>query len=169
VQGLEAAALNASVGATGNHWTHVTGSSGTSWISDYIYNTGPYTMNIAIGAAGTTGTYPITVRYCGDGEVGTSRLFNLTITPGGVPGDYNGNGAVDAADYVLWRNSGPLQNEVDAPGTVNAADYSAWRARFGNVTGSGAVFELTAVPEASSLFLAAIGLLSMTAWRRRTR
>ena len=38
----------------------------------------------------------------------------------GVPGDYNGNFVVDAADYVLWRKGGPLQNEVDTPGTVNA-------------------------------------------------
>ena len=26
-----------------------------------------------------------------------------TDPPVGVPGDYNGNGTVDAADYVLWR------------------------------------------------------------------
>ena len=32
--------------------------------------------------------------------------------PPGVPGDYNDNGIVDAADYVLWRNGGPLENEV---------------------------------------------------------
>ena len=46
--------------------------------------------------------------------------------------DYNSNGYVDAADYVLWRNGGPLSNEVDTPGTVTAADYTEWRARFGN-------------------------------------
>ena len=39
--------------------------------------------------------------------------IDYTILPGGVPGDYNGNGVVDMADYVLWRNGGPLQNEVD--------------------------------------------------------
>jgi len=46
--------------------------------------------------------------------------------------DYNSNGYVDAADYVLWRKGGPLANEVDTPGTVNAADYTEWRKRFGN-------------------------------------
>ncbi len=38
------------------------------------------------------------------------------------PGDYNSNGVVDAADYVVWRkNNQP------------ASDYTQWRANFGNV------------------------------------
>lgn len=63
-------------------------------------------------------------------------------------GDYNNNGVVDAADYVLWRNGGPLQNEVDTPGTVDAADYTAWRARFGNTSGLG--LDAAQVPEPTS-------------------
>src|SRR3954468_9066969 len=50
---------------------------------------------------------------------GTARLDYDQITglaPVSVQGDYNNNGVVDAADYVLWRNGGPLQNEVDTPG-----------------------------------------------------
>ncbi len=67
-----------------------------------------------------------------------------------VPGDYNGNGLVDAADYVLWRKGGPLQNEVDTPGTVNAADYTAWRARFGNSTAASGLGDAgMSVPEPS--------------------
>lgn len=69
------------------------------------------------------------------------------FTPVGVPGDYNNNGVVDAADYVLWRNGGPLQNEVDTPGVVNAADYAAWRSRLGNTSGSGAGIGSASVPE----------------------
>lgn len=168
VQGLEAAALNASVGATGNHWTHASGSRGTSWISDYIFGTGPYTMDVAIGAAGTVGTYPITAMYVGDGPRGKSTSFNLTITPAGVPGDYNSNGTVDAADYVLWRNGGPLQNEVDAAGTVNAADYTAWRARFGNAAGSGVSYSIAAVPEPSTVLLVLLStVVTMLSIRRR--
>lgn len=77
-------------------------------------------------------------------------------TAPGVPGDYNGNNVVDAADYVLWRNGGPLANEVDVPGTINAADYAAWRVRFGNTSGSGVTVPLnvgTQVPEPGSLLL----------------
>jgi hypothetical protein len=46
-------------------------------------------------------------------------------------GDYNKNSVVDASDFVLWRNGGPLVNEVVTPGTVDSGDYTAWRARFG--------------------------------------
>lgn len=75
----------------------------------------------------------------------------------GVPGDYNGNGSVDAADYVLWRNGGPLQNEVDTAGTVNAADYAEWRARFGNTSGTGSALVAGSVPEPTSVMLLLLG------------
>ena len=52
------------------------------------------------------------------------------VTPG-VPGDYNGDGNVNGADYVLWRNGGPLANEVNDRTVLNVADYNAWRGRFG--------------------------------------
>jgi hypothetical protein len=74
--------------------------------------------------------------------------------PEGVPGDYNDNGAVDAADYVAWRNGGPLQNEVAGvtPGQVTADDYAAWRARFGNTSpaAAGLAAQGVAVPEPST-------------------
>ena len=90
--------------------------------------------------------YPITYYY-------DSIRFTTPVV--GIQGDYNNNGVVDAADYVLWREGGPLQNEVDMPGTVDAADYDAWRARFGNNSGAGAG---GAVPEPAVgmlLFIAA--------------
>jgi hypothetical protein len=93
----------------------------------------------------------------------------------GVPGDYNNNGTVDTADYVLWRKGGPLQNEVDNPGTVNAADYTEWRSRFGNTgagTGNGNLLRgpLAAnVPEPAALWVALIGLAGSLGIRSRRR
>jgi hypothetical protein len=84
------------------------------------------------------------------------RSIEITgpATPG-VPGDYNDNGSVDAADYVLWRNGGPLQNEVPGvtPGEVTAEDYAAWRARVGHASAGSAGGQLQAasVPEPGSL------------------
>jgi hypothetical protein len=100
-------------------------------------------------------------------------IRSLEITgaaPPGVPGDYNGNGVVDAADYVLWRKGGSLQNEVDTPGTVNAADYTAWRARFGNTSGAGSELSGSAVPEPDTLVLLVAGGIGVVPlWFRRSR
>jgi hypothetical protein len=76
-----------------------------------------------------------------------------------VLGDYNGNGEVDAADYVVWRK---MLNQSVTPGSgadgtgpggtpdgvVNDLDYSFWRSRFGSTSAAGsAASEATAVPE----------------------
>jgi hypothetical protein len=84
----------------------------------------------------------------------------ITEVSEGVPGDYNGNGKVDTADYILWRKGGPLQNEVDTPGTVNAADYTEWRARFGNpeIIGTGLQGGNAAVPEPATVLLVVTAL-----------
>jgi hypothetical protein len=45
-------------------------------------------------------------------------------------GDYNGDGKVDAADYVVWRKT---------PATYfgSPTGYNVWRSNFGNPPGSG--------------------------------
>jgi hypothetical protein len=91
--------------------------------------------------------------------------FRVGRFPAGVPGDYDGNGAVDAADYVVWRNGGPLVNEVADPGTVSAADYAEWRARFGNTSGSGS--GVTAVPEPAGWLLLLTFASHAFGWRKR--
>jgi hypothetical protein len=99
---------------------------------------------------------------------------NLSITlanPPIVPGDYNGNGVVDAPDYVLWRKGGPLQNEVDNPGIVDVGDFTAWRGLFGNTSGSGSGSGLgsgsSAVPEPATLaMLSAASAALLLGWRK---
>ncbi len=64
------------------------------------------------------------LRYIGDflEELPIARL---------VPGDFNNNGTVDAADYILWRKKnggGALPNDGGiTPGVTNSADYTYWR------------------------------------------
>jgi len=95
------------------------------------------------------------------------------LVPGGLPGDYNGNDAIDAADYTVWRDavtaaSASLLNDP-TPGVVDESDFVYWRDHFGESlsmgSGSGVSRhgELIAVPEPSSemLLLAAIAVLVM--------
>ncbi len=53
-----------------------------------------------------------------------------------LPGDYNQDGVVDAADYVLWRDTlgqqaAGLAADGNNNGSVDSADYDVWRANFG--------------------------------------
>jgi hypothetical protein len=107
-----------------------------------------------------------TQRFDVVGEGRRDGALALYAPPAGIPGDYNNSGAVDAADYVLWRNGGPLQNEVADVGTVSPQDYTEWRARFGNAS-AGAGLGAGEVPEpaAWSLTLAAMSVLAL----RRTK
>jgi hypothetical protein len=99
-------------------------------------------------------------------RIGTTWQDVTPAASAGVPGDYNGNGMVDAADYVMWRKGGPLLNEVDAPGTVNAQDYTEWRSRFGN-SGSGTGLGSTAVPEPASLVFVGCVIVGLALARNR--
>ena len=85
----------------------------------------------------------------------TFFIADAGLAAAGVPGDYNNNGVVDAADYVLWRNGGPLQNDA-TPG-VQPGDYDVWRAHFGQTAGSGAGGSANAaVPEPATVLLLAM-------------
>ena len=129
----------------------------------------------SLNGVAPAGTASVRVSVGGEGMFNSSlnpqSLFFddmslIQTLPGGVQGDYNGNGIVDAADYVLWRNGGPLQNEVNTPGVVDASDYTAWRARFGNTSGSGSLTG-AAVPEPATFGLLILALTCCFAARGR--
>jgi hypothetical protein len=100
--------------------------------------------------------------------------------------DFNLDGTVDAADYVVWRKSlDQALADLDAPGGDNGAaalgDFGLWRANFGTVTdfnafadaamGSDAATGPGAVPEPATVgqFLLAILMLTMYVGRRAGR
>ena len=117
---------------------------------------------------------------------GTSHAGLVAFTPSAVAvitlaGDYNYDGVVDAADYVLWRNtlgaSVPKSTGADGSGNgiIDAADYGIWVSHFGDLTSAaaGAASFALAVPEPSACALAATawliaaGRLRILAWNRR--
>lgn len=98
-----------------------------------------------------------------------------------LAGDYNGNGTVDAADYVVWRMSlnqtgDGLAADGDGDGEVTLLDYQFWITRFGNTAGSGSFSpqsdipnpQSTTAPEPRALWLA-LGQLSLVIGYARAR
>ncbi len=80
---------------------------------------------------------------------------------GGLPGDYNLDGTVDAADYTVWRDNLGTSNvaaDGNNDGTVDSLDYNVWRSNFGASANASLGVTSGAVPEPSSV---AIGLLSL--------
>ena len=57
-------------------------------------------------------------------------VINNDLPPAGLDGDFNSDGKVDAADYVVWRKG-------FLGGTFGEEDYAAWRSNFGATLGSG--------------------------------
>jgi hypothetical protein len=89
-------------------------------------------------------------------------IDNIRIGTTAVPlsGDFNGDGSVDAADYVVWRNG---------LGTTHTQeDYNVWRANFGRTAGSASsdISASTAVPEPATVVMVLAGMLSMLQRRR---
>ena len=89
----------------------------------------------------------------------------LVLSPIPVAGDYNQNGIVDAADYILWRNtvnqSDPnLAADGDHNNQIDTADYTYWKTRFNDPTpGAGGAADIPAIPEPHTLLLLATASL----------
>jgi T5SS/PEP-CTERM-associated repeat protein len=81
----------------------------------------------------------------------------LSVIGAALPGDYNGDGRVDAADYVVWRKNDGSQ-----------AGYDTWRTNFGRTAGTGSGVSINAaVPEPAAVVLFALAILfHAKCWRR---
>ena len=91
--------------------------------------------------------------------------------PAQLAGDFNLNGAIDAADYVLWRNTLGSTSNLAADGNgnrvVDSGDYTLWRRRFGAVAGVGAELDVASqlphiVPEPASWMLLLLAFFAST-------
>lgn len=92
-------------------------------------------------------------------------------TPLGLPGDFNGDGFVNLADYTVWRDNlgvadeSVLHDNGDHTGVVDAGDYDLWKQHFG--TSADVSVSTTAVPEGASWLLLTL-LLTLVPCTRRS-
>jgi hypothetical protein len=94
------------------------------------------------------------------------------IAPQGQPGDFDGDGDVDGADFVAWQTHYPLQSgatlatgDADNDQDVDGADFAIWQANFPLAPAS----EVAAVPEPSAILLAALTVPALAGFRRLRR
>lgn len=96
-----------------------------------------------------------------------------------LAGDYDQNGTVDVADYILWRDT--LGQDVNAftgadgsgNGVIDPADYGIWTANFGHSAGSSLGAGLVPEPTATVLLLIGVSLVSsargtLREWTRKS-
>jgi hypothetical protein len=102
-----------------------------------------------------------------------SQLYATGAISVNLLGDYNGNGVVDAADYVVYRatlgTSGTaLAADGNGNGVIDAGDYDVFRSSFGHQAGSGAGVSGAAVPEPAAVWLIAMGVVAIVGggWRK---
>ncbi len=108
----------------------------------------------------------------GDGFSIDQIIFGDPLLHPSLPGDFNGNHRVDAADYTVWRNNfrapddSSLHGNGDGVGGVDLGDYNFWKQNYSMSTfpaGFGSL-QPNAVPEPALPILfsgMAIGLLHL--------
>lgn len=106
-------------------------------------------------------------------EGGQGVFVSQLVATLGLPGDYNENDVVDAADYTTWRDAMTAglmalpNRDPSKSGPVDEDDFLYWRGRFGNALGAGAGIRASAVPEPTSLGLIALGGCLIATRRQR--
>jgi hypothetical protein len=104
--------------------------------------------------------------------LGTMHIDDISaalVTAPVLAGDYNQNGVVDTADYVVWRDSvgamgGLLAADGNHDNEITQLDYNIWKANFGTTIERPASAARPAnVPEPSTLLLYSLAILTAAA------
>ena len=103
----------------------------------------------------------------------TGAVFRINTTQL-LTGDYNANGTVDAADYVVWRETfGSMTNlaaDGNNSGAIDDGDLTIWRANFGNTVHISTPGSGTSVPEPGRVQpVFSLAAIAGCCWIRRKR
>jgi len=123
---------------------------------DGVFDTTPTTTKLFSTTYSLPGDYKVFARLTDTaGAISVSSPLVLHVVP--LAGDFNVDGTVDAADYVMWRKSGGTPTE-----------YNTWRTNFGESVGGaggsglGATGSASAAsPEPGAVTLAMVGIVGI--------
>lgn len=147
---------------------YVNGDSATGTLLTNNYET----QTVPLSGTGSTLTLTFTAQANSDQEF--FSFDNILLSEGEATanlGDFNGDLAVDAADYTIWRDnlgqdSSVLMGNGSGESTVGQADYVVWQENYGAAYGA-----LTAgtsqVPEPASALIAMVAFAFRSRMRSR--
>ncbi len=164
---------------TGNGWEEGGGSSDTELGEAFL--TGDSTFTTAQADISLGNIYDefseaedLVFRYrdVASGAFIPGEVNYIGVAPVGLPGDFNGDNTVDAADYTVWRDnlggdSSVLNGNGSGDATVVQADYDLWVANYGTSGGGGA--SAAAVPEPGALSIVLVTGLAILVGQRKSR
>jgi hypothetical protein len=108
------------------------------------------------------------------GSTAGTALFDWVEIVLGVPaGDFNLDGAIDAADYTVWRDAAGSAvtawsgADGNGDGLVDDADYDVWKQNFGKSASLSGAGSGSAVPEPGALVLVMLALVAAATGRPR--
>ncbi|MBA3484296.1 MAG: PEP-CTERM sorting domain-containing protein [Pirellulales bacterium] len=103
---------------------------------------------------------------------GVNNVMLQVGTGNSLPGDFDGNGMVDAADLASWRagfgkvgGASHSQGDADADLDVDGADFLVWQRQLGSF----AAGESSSIPEPTTGFMLLLGMAAISFPRRKVR
>jgi hypothetical protein len=109
---------------------------------------------------GLVGDFKVTADVMVHAGVQAVRVDSIVAAGAGQPGDFDGDGDVDGADFVNWQTNFPIatgampgQGDADGDGDVDGADFVVWQTNFPFTPGGGA----SPIPEPHAVMLLALG------------
>lgn len=122
-------------------------------------------QSISLGNAAVAGASDLQFYYAlPTGEIHRGMVEYVA----GLPGDFDNDGDVDGADFVVWQtnfptSSGATAGDGDGDADVDGADFALWQDGFPTSSGAGAA----PVPEPAGCLLLTTAALAVMLTRRR--
>lgn len=96
----------------------------------------------------------------GPGTLGGDNYKLTSLLSTGTAGDFDNDGDVDGADFLVWQRGG-------SPSPLSPADLATWKANFGASATVNVGAAVGAVPEPTALVSAMVALCGLGLWRSR--